>query len=176
MQNDWFRLFTSFWWLIFPLSWMVMGMMAIWSRHMRANRLVDLIKHYADQGKEPPPELLATLQKSYERPGQGWQGRNYGDAGNWGMGVRSYGYRGPWGWVSVFLFAGLAAGFVFMAWNIQGDLGLAAIAHGGDMHVRNRVGGLIFVAFIMGGLAIGNLVAMLASRRDDRNLPDDKAK
>ena len=38
-----------------------------WSRHARANRALDIIKSYADQGKDPPPELLKGLQGEHGR-------------------------------------------------------------------------------------------------------------
>ena len=61
MDHDSYWLFSRFWWLIFPLFWMVTALAWGWSRHSRANRALDIIKSYADQGKEPPPELLKNL-------------------------------------------------------------------------------------------------------------------
>ena len=60
--------FSRFWWLIFPLFWMVFALAWGWSRHARANRALDILKSYADQGKDPPPELLKSLQ------GGSWDG------------------------------------------------------------------------------------------------------
>ena len=62
MDHDFYWLFSRFWWLIFPLFWMVMALAWAWSRHSRANRALDIIKTYADQGKDPPPELVKGLQ------------------------------------------------------------------------------------------------------------------
>jgi hypothetical protein len=64
-----------------------------WQRHARANRTIDIIKSYADQGKGPPPELLATLRDP------NFMGRPR---------------RLP-SWARVFLFGALAAGFVMFA-------------------------------------------------------------
>jgi hypothetical protein len=58
-------LFRQFWWLIFPLSWFVFGGYQSWLSY-RANRdTLDLIKTYAQAGREPPPELLAKLSKRW---------------------------------------------------------------------------------------------------------------
>jgi len=76
MDHDFYWGFSDFWWLIFPLFWMVAVMARLWSRHTRANRALDIIKSYADQGKEPPPELLKNLQggtDGYCGWGGGWR-------------------------------------------------------------------------------------------------------
>ncbi len=52
------ELFVSFWWLIFPVFGMVMGLIGMFQSDRRATRTMDLIKSYVDQGKDPPPELL----------------------------------------------------------------------------------------------------------------------
>ena len=113
---------------------MISGMVNLWSRHTRANRALDLIKSYADQGKEPPPELFQNLQVAV-RNEQG--GRTLG----------------TYGWIPCFLFAGLAVAFTFMASRDSWDEGL------------------IFVAIIMGALALGFLASMVSGRRNDGAAP-----
>jgi hypothetical protein len=66
MDHDSYWMFGHFWWLIFPLFWMIMALAWGWSRHNRANRALDILKTYADQGKEPPPELLKGLQSGMD--------------------------------------------------------------------------------------------------------------
>ena len=136
MGHHGYGLFYSFWWLIFPIFGMAMGVMSMWQRHARANRTIDIIKSYADQGKEPPPELLAALRAPE------FAGRPQRNSS----------------WVPVFLFAALSAGFVMFA---------LMTANGDTRHMVP----FFFVALVMGGLAVGNLVAMLAGRRDDQTLP-----
>jgi hypothetical protein len=143
MDNGGYHFFSHYWWLIFPLFWMISSMVKLWSRHARANRALDLIKSYADQGKEPPTELLKSLQ-----------GTDQDDC----YGRSRYRNRGPRGWVSVFLFGGVAAAFLF--------LGLFP-----EDGIRDHANGLFFVAIIMGALALGSLVTMLAGRRDDQSPP-----
>ena len=60
------------------------------------------------------------------------------------------------GCAEVFLFAGLTAGFVLMA--LFPPNGAPPVA-------------MLFVALIMAGLCIGNLVAMLVRRNRDRTPP-----
>ncbi|HET7084285.1 MAG TPA: hypothetical protein VFI23_05915 [Rhizomicrobium sp.] len=66
MDHDFYWFFPRFWWLIFPLFWMICALAWGWSRHSRANRALDIIKSYADQGKDPPPELVKSLQAGME--------------------------------------------------------------------------------------------------------------
>lgn len=50
--------FAAYWWLMFPIFGMFMGIMGMFQTERRANKAMDLIKSYIDQGKEPPAELL----------------------------------------------------------------------------------------------------------------------
>ena len=81
-------------------------MAQIWSRHVQAQQTLDMIKSYVDQGKEPPPEMLKILQ-----PGSDWRDD------------RALAIFGRLGWMSVFLFAALACGFVFMGLAADADNG-----------------------------------------------------
>jgi hypothetical protein len=101
MDHGIYGLFAHFFWLIFPIFGMAMGVMAMRQRHVRANRTIDLIKSYADRGKEPPPELLAALR----------------DPDFTGKGT------GSSLWVPICLFAALSAGFVMFAlMTANGDM------------------------------------------------------
>lgn len=63
MHSEGYRLFASFWWLIFPIGWGLAGMMRAYLSHKRAEQALGLVKTYADQGKDIPPELLNVLQQ-----------------------------------------------------------------------------------------------------------------
>lgn len=52
------QLFVGYWWLIFPVFGMLMGLIGMFQSDRRATRTMDLIKAYVDQGKDVPPELL----------------------------------------------------------------------------------------------------------------------
>jgi hypothetical protein len=146
---DFYDLVSRFWWIIFPLFWMVFALGWGWSRHTRANRALDILKSYADQGKDPPPELLKSLQ------GGGWDG---------GCGP------GPYGWRYSperrlhrgFLFTALAiAFFVLTFWN-----------HDGGNHWHHDHG-LLIPMMIFAALAISNFLSLLFMPRGGWP-PDDK--
>ncbi len=47
----------SFWWLIFPLSWMVIGTIRMILRSSYERKKLDVLKAYLDKGKDVPPGL-----------------------------------------------------------------------------------------------------------------------
>jgi hypothetical protein len=137
MEHDFYTLFSRFWWLIFPLFWMAAMVMAAWSRHARANRALDIVKSYADQGKDPPPELLKSLQG--------------GDAGGWcGGGPGTWRYSPERRLHRTFLFGALAIAFAFLYFRPVGD----------DMHVHHH-GGFLIPLVIFVALALSNLLSLL---------------
>ena len=138
MEHDFYSLFSRFWWLIFPLFWMGAMVMAQWSRHNRANRALDIIKSYADQGKDPPPDLLKSMQ--------GGGGDYCGWDSDW---------RGRWRYSPqrllqrTFLFTALAIAF-----------GILMFRDGNDFDHHHGYGLLIpFVIFV--ALAISNGLSLL---------------
>ena len=54
-------LFRSYWWLLFPIFWMVMGVLGSFGQYRQRSDTLKLLKTYADQGKEPPQALLDML-------------------------------------------------------------------------------------------------------------------
>ena len=141
MEHDFYSLFSRFWWLIFPLFWMGAMVMAQWSRHNRANRALDILKSYADQGKDPPPELMKSLQA----------GTDWGSRDNCGWG------GGSWGWRyspqrllhRTFVFTALAIAF-----------GILHFRNGDDFGHHHGYGLLIpFVIFV--ALAISSGLSLL---------------
>ena len=135
MQSEWYRLFSHFWWLIFPLFSLVWGLTDQWSRHNRAKQGLEIIKAYVAQGKDPPPELVQALQAPASLR------RKDPDAAQIGK------------WVPLGLFTGLCVGFVLLAFSHIGREDSDAMA------------GLLFVALIMGGLAAGFLASILVTRK-----------
>lgn len=87
-------LFRDYWWLIFPLFGMFMAVRGNASSERSQQRVLDLIKTYTDQGKEPPPELLAMARQGLDE--------SIDAAGGPGKNDRA--------WTFV-IFAALAAGF-----------------------------------------------------------------
>ena len=74
MQGNGYVLFGHYWWLIIVLAAMGMGLVKTILAHQRANRGLDLLKTYIDQGKEPPGELVQYLRAPQDR----WRDRGPG--------------------------------------------------------------------------------------------------
>ena len=58
--------FFSFWWLLFPIGFFIFGAWDRWLAYKRSQDRLDLLRSYTNQGKDPPPELLRTLQREEE--------------------------------------------------------------------------------------------------------------
>lgn len=65
-HSEFFTFAAGFWWLIFPVGWGLAGMMRAWLKHQRAQKALDLLATYAQQNREPPPEVLAQLRSGHE--------------------------------------------------------------------------------------------------------------
>lgn len=50
--------FSHYWWLMFPIFGMGMGVLGMLSSERRSDAALKAIKAYVEQGKEPPSELL----------------------------------------------------------------------------------------------------------------------
>ncbi len=68
--------FRDFWWLIFPIFGMFLALMGVFQEDARVNKAMDLIKTYADQGKEPPAELMRMALQDMETSVQKQQGNS----------------------------------------------------------------------------------------------------
>src|ERR1700719_5338510 len=51
-HSETYLLFREYWWLVFVLVWAIARLARLWSRHVQAQRTLDMIKSYVDQGKE----------------------------------------------------------------------------------------------------------------------------
>ncbi len=135
-------LFQSYWWLLFPLFWFVGAGWGSLMRYKRTQAKIDLLKTYAMSGKEPPAELIASLDAP---------DRSDDDESDHGGGKR---HPGGGGAFLVILFAGLAGVFAFTGYT--GWIG------GVDTE-------LYFVAMILGVLSLAFLVSSMfkSGRKDD---------
>jgi hypothetical protein len=97
------ELFRDFWWLMFPIFGMSMGLWGMSSSERRSRDVMNVIKSYVDQGKEVPPELLRMAQSDWQAPP------------NQGTPQQST-------WWSFFTFAALAAGFTVGWWFIRTEM------------------------------------------------------
>lgn len=131
----------SFWWLIFPVGGMLMGLFGMIGHYNHRKDALRILKSYADQGKEPPPALLDALRSDEDRA-----------YGYYGYRRRYRGYRGRYGWGGfgpMVSFAALAAGFGYYGYYGGGDhifmamalaFGLAAVFMfiGGVINIMTR--------------------------------------
>jgi hypothetical protein len=56
------ELFRSYWWLLFPVAWIVFGAFQSWLADRARRDTLDLLKSYAEAGREPPAALVARLR------------------------------------------------------------------------------------------------------------------
>ena len=130
------------WWLIFPIGWFIFGGLGMLLNYRRSRDAMDIMKSYAEQGREPPAEILRAA--SGEGEADEWRGRR------WRRDCRG-GLLGEWR--RVFIFGALATGFWFASWR----------SGGGPEE------GFMIVAVIMGALAVGSLFfAILATVWKDK--------
>ncbi|MBN8552606.1 MAG: hypothetical protein J0L52_06895 [Caulobacterales bacterium] len=62
------ELFGDYWWLIFPLAWMLGSAWQGWLKEQARRDELRLIETYAAAGREPPAELMSALR---HRPEEG---------------------------------------------------------------------------------------------------------
>lgn len=95
-------LFRQFWWLIFPIFGMFMAVYGMISSEKRTRNVLDLIKSYTDQGKEPPAELLALASQQLQAEADTKEGKN----------------SNAWSFVT---FAAICAGFSVGYYFVRGE-------------------------------------------------------
>lgn len=137
----WHDFFWSYWWLMFPIGAFVFGAWDRWLAYKRSRDHLELLKHYAAQGKDPPPEIMAELRGGADPnapPPPGYNGA-WGYGGYWGhprymrRAWRGYYRWGPyWQWRSVIVTGAVAAGFWWASeyadWpGVEGPFRLVAI-------------------------------------------------
>ena len=116
-------LFRDYWWLMFPIFGMVMAVSGSFTSERRTRNVIDLIKSYTDQGKEPPPELLKLAAKDWDEDGVTVSPRTRSQDNGWafftfaalavGFGVAYYFIRQTEDWAWIFL--AVSAGMGVMA-------------------------------------------------------------
>lgn len=133
------ELFHSYWWLMFPLGWMLWGGVTSVLNYFRQKETLKLIRAYAEKGQEPPAALLKVLEQPLDEDGEMWRAsRGSGSRGNDGN------------WFSVVLFGLMAAGFGYASYT--------------DMYGAGEA--FLIVTFVLGALAAACLVsALLGGRR-----------
>jgi hypothetical protein len=110
--------FNSYWWLLFPIGFFVFGAWDRWLAYRRSRDHLDLLRSYAEKGKDPPPELVRNVSDDMPGEAPGGYPPGYGYGGYWGYprhmrrAYRNYYRWGPyWQWRSAFVTGAVAAGF-----------------------------------------------------------------
>lgn len=134
-------LFRTYWWLMFPLAWFVVGGWHSWLNYRKHRDTLDIIKSYAATGKDVPAGLMDKLNAG--PVDDSWSGYDAGERR-----PRRY-RRGYGGWSNVVLFGSLSAGFAYASQTDMYEAGPA----------------FLIVAFVMGALCLSSLVATLTYRR-----------
>ncbi len=127
-------LFQGYWWLLFPLGFFIAAGFSSFMRYKRTQAKIELLKTYAAAGKEPPAELIASLDAS--------------DEGSSGDGSDSSDGRGTTTFL-VILFGGLASIFA-----IVGYLGIFGL-EGAEAYFVAAILGVLAAAFLFSGIAGG---------------------
>lgn len=131
---DFNDLFTRFWWLIFPVGGMLMGLYAMISEFRHRSEKLNLLKTYVNQGKEPPKALLDAL-KTDEASHDSFSGsprRSDRRHGVWyqvvtfaalAAGLGYYGYYGNHGNSTLFIAVALGFGIAAACLFVVGVIG-----------------------------------------------------
>ena len=140
----------SYWWLIFPIGAFVLGAWDRWLSYQRSRDTLEVLKTYAAQGKEPPPEISRRLTEDLE-------GDEFGDERT-GRRYRRYRRYYRWGpyreWRAAIITGSIAAAFWFASW------------YG---YIPGASGPFKFVAIILTFVACANFFfAILGSRLNNR--------
>ncbi|MDB5423027.1 MAG: hypothetical protein JWQ29_443 [Phenylobacterium sp.] len=148
------EIFRSYWWLLFPIGFFVFGAWDRWLAYRRSRDQLELLKSYASQGKEPPPELVKAMRD--DDPLDGADPRYGGYGYGYGMHPRhmrrmyrrAYRWSPYWQWRAVFVTGAVAAGFWFASEYAD---------------FPGTEGPFRLVAIIMTFVAGGNLIAAVFS-------------
>lgn len=126
----------AYWWLIFPIMWMLSRMVGMWFAHRRQHDTLELMKTSAAQGRDPS-ELARTLDCG---PGPG-------EGADWRWRRRAWRYTPFWAWRRAIMTACVAAGFWWAAEYLDTPWG---------WHLE-------VLAVIMTIIAVGSLVSAVFS-------------
>jgi hypothetical protein len=137
------ELFQAYWWLLFPLGWFVFGAYQSWLSYKANRDTLDLLKSYAASGREPPPELVARLNKRWNE-----DDGDRDDIRSRRRRYRRYRYGGDHPAYQVVLFGVLCAGFSYAAFT--------------DLYGAGEA--FVIVAFVMGALSLASLVSLALGR------------
>jgi hypothetical protein len=134
--------FFGFWWLIFPLGWFVIAGWMSWLSYLRRKQELDLLHRYAEQGKEPPPEVAKAVSGD---PMNGY-GHPYAYYG-WGRPWRWWRFSPYWAFNRAVVTGAVAGGLYYWA-NYVND----------DPHAAR---GVMIAVVVLGIISVSSLVSAL---------------
>lgn len=138
------QLFRDYWWLMFPLFGMLWALWDMVSSDRRQRAAMETLRFYAQQGKDPPPELIRIAFGGEDSIGMRAE-FGVGD----GDGPRTLRRSHSRVWTFI-VFAALAAGFSVGWWWVRAeDFAFA----------------LLIVAVATGVMALGALAILLFGRK-----------
>ena len=171
--------FWGYWWVIVPVGYFVFRAWVRWLSYLRSRHALEVMKHYAAQGKDPPPELVAQVQddaygydgfrgpwryRRYWRGDRPWYGAPPPDPAHPANSAGPASPVGPpvwrrgsyWEWRAVVVVGAVAAGFWFASEYV---------------YIPDAEGPFRLVAIILTCVAAANLaLALMSSRfRDPRD-------
>ena len=138
-HSDFYLFAANYWWLIFPVGWGVFGLLGSWIKHREAQQALEVLKSYAEQGKDAPPELIQILK------GTPSDVRNATPA--------------PVSLSRAALLVGLALAALSIAFVVLRSTRITD-------NNPDAQGGLLFVVVLMGGLAVASFIAAFLFSRD----------
>jgi hypothetical protein len=145
------QVFFAYWWLLFPLAWFVAGGWHSWLAYQRRKHELDIIKTYAAQGKDPPPEIAKAISgDAAVNPQAQPNGNGYGPYGYYGgwRGRRwGWGWSPYWAWHRAIVCAAVAGGLYYWA-NYYN-------------HDEHATGGVMIAVIVLGVIAVSSAVMAL---------------
>jgi hypothetical protein len=131
--------FFAYWWVFLVFGGLLMGAWSNWLAYRRRKDELDTLKHMAEHGKDPPPELLKAVTDPYD---DGGPHPYYGRRWRYGR------YGAFWEWRRAIFFGALAGGLYW--WANYSDFG----GHAHD--------GIMIAAVVMAILAAVSLFTAVA--------------
>jgi len=133
--------FFAFWWLIFPIGFILIGIIHNWLAYLRRRDELALLKAYVDKGQEPPASVVETLNGRSDD-----YAATYGRWGGYGMRGRFLRFGPYWEWRRAIIFGAVSAGLFYAAWSDMAPHAVSAL------HIAGLITGAIALASLVGAI------------------------
>ena len=113
----------AYWWLVFPLMWFVFALARMWMRYRQHRDMLEMMKSYAAQGRDP-----SELAKMLPQDGGEWRSCSSSPGNEWKGGIVMICIAAAFGIASyTSMLPGTEGPFSFVA-LITGVIGVALLA------------------------------------------------